>query len=717
MEMDHRSVGLSDSEYSAIVEALGRQPNQAELRILGVMWSEHCSYKSTRRLLAGLPTKGDFVVLGPGENAGVVDIGGGWGVAFKLESHNHPSAVAPYDGAATGVGGIVRDVLAMGARPVALLNGLCLGRKDSPQAAETADGIVEGIAGYGNTLGVPTIGGKTVYDECFDFNPLVNAMCLGLVPLGGIVSSKTAKPGHRAVLIGSRTGKEGVAGAAFASSELIGTKAPNLPRVPKGDPLLEKRLIEGCLEIHSKGLIVAMQDMGAAGIVSSSSEIASKSGTGILVNVDLVPLKEKMEPWEIALSETQERMLLIVKKEDLGEIGAIAAKWRLDWSVIGEITGDGDFVMTREGRTVVNLPAEMVGGGSPPIHWPSKKPSAEKTLEAKSKGSLDPEEVSRSLAAILEDPNLADKSGIFGRFDSGAQSNTVTPPGKSVSIFRVRENGNLVVVTMEADPWKCQLEPFLGTAETFLKCLRPLWVSGAAHLGMTNCLNFPSPEDPENFWVLERSVLGLSVVGGDLACPVVSGNVSLYNESPDGKILASPLVAVVGLLEEGKAPLADAAELEAGSVFLVGEEQGFLGGSAYSRIVDPAGTYTAGPYNPSKERAFMERAHRTAREEAAAAGRALAGGGLLVALAKICRDTGIGISLDAGNLDLSTDRLFGEWGARAVYLVPEGSTDLFLSCWEGFPARRIGKITGGVLALEEREIYPGKTPQEKVKEA
>jgi phosphoribosylformylglycinamidine synthase len=715
--MDHRSVGLSDSEYSAIVEALGRQPNQAELRILGVMWSEHCSYKSTRRLLAGLPTKGDFVVLGPGENAGVVDIGGGWGIAFKLESHNHPSAVAPYDGAATGVGGIVRDVLAMGARPVALLNGLCLGRKDSPQAAGTADGIVEGIAGYGNILGVPTIGGKTIYDQCFDFNPLVNAMCLGLVPLGGIVSSRTAKPGHRAVLIGSRTGKEGVAGAAFASSELIGTKAPNLPRVPKGDPLLEKRLIEGCLEIHSKGLIVAMQDMGAAGIVSSSSEIASKSGAGILVNVDLVPLKEKMEPWEIALSETQERMLLIVKEEDLGEIGSIAAKWKLDWAVIGEVTGDGNFVMTRGGKTVVNLPAEMVGGGSPPIHWPSKKPSMGKTVEAKSKNYLNPEEVSRSLAALLEDPNLADKSGIFGRFDSEAQSNTVTPPGKSVSIFRVRENGNLVAVTMEADPWKCQLEPFLGTAETFLKCLRPLWVCGAAHLGMTNCLNFPSPEDPENFWVLERSVLGLAAVGGDLTCPVVSGNVSLYNESPVGKILPSPLVAVVGLLEEGRVPLGDAAELGAGSVFLVGEERGFLGGSAYSRIVDPDGSYTAGSFNPVKERAFMERAHRTAREGAAAAGRVLAGGGLLVSLAKICRAGGIGISLDAGNLDLSPDGLFGEWGARAVYLVPEGSTDLFLSCWEGFPSRRIGKITGGVLALGEREIYPGKTAQDKVKGA
>ena len=714
MELDHRSVGLSDAEYGVIVETLGREPNQAELRILGVMWSEHCSYKSTRRLLATLPTEGDFVVQGPGENAGIVDIGGGWGIAFKLESHNHPSAVAPYDGAATGVGGIVRDVLAMGARPVALLDGLCLGRKDSPRAAATAEGIVKGIAEYGNALGIPTIGGKTVYDECFDGNPLVNAMCLGLVPLDGIVSSKTARPGHRAVLIGSRTGKEGVAGAAFASSELGDAAGPSLPQVPKGNPLLEKRLIQCCLEIHSKGLIVAMQDMGAAGIASSSSEIASKSGAGILINVDLVPLKEEMEPWEIALSESQERMLLIAKEESLDEIGSIAAKWQLEWGVIGEVTDDGYFVMTREGQTEVSLPAGMVGGGSPPVHWPSRKPAAGAREEARGARALDPAEVSRCLAAIMEDPNLADKSHIFRQFDHGARSNTVTSSGKSVSIFQVAENRSLVAVTMEADPWKCQLEPFKGTAETFLKCLRSLWVSGAAHLGMTNCLNFPSPEDPENFWILEQSVRGLAAVAGDLACPVVSGNVSLYNESPEGKILPSPVIAVVGLQGRGKPPLGDSADREAGSVFLVGDIPAFLGGSAYSRITDQVTAFPPGPYDPVREKAFMERALRTVRQGAAVAGRAVAGGGLLVSLAKTCLAAEIGIRLDIQSLDLSPECLFGEWGARAVYLVPEKSNGLFLSCWEGFPARRIGKITGSALALGEVIIFSGRPSRHEV---
>lgn len=365
MRPDHRAAGLSDAEYGEIVRALGREPEHAELMILGVMWSEHCSYKSTRRLLSTLPTNGEAVVQGPGENAGIVDIGEGWGIAFKVESHNHPSAVAPYQGAATGVGGIIRDVLAMGARPVALLDGLCLGEKSCPEADALADGIVKGIAGYGNAVGVPTIGGKTLYDRCYNGNPLVNAMCLGLVPIDGIVSSRTARPGQLAVLIGSRTGRDGIAGAAFASSGLADDTRSSRPQVQIGDPFVEKLLVECCLEIHSKGLIVAMQDMGAAGITSSSSEIAAKSGTGIRIDADLVPLREEMETWEIALSESQERMLLIAEEGALEEIGSIADRWQLDWAVIGKVTDDGLFVMTKGGREVVSLPAEMVGGGCP----------------------------------------------------------------------------------------------------------------------------------------------------------------------------------------------------------------------------------------------------------------------------------------------------------------------------------------------------------------
>ena len=709
MRPDHRAAGLSDAEYGEIVRALGREPEHAELMILGVMWSEHCSYKSTRRLLSTLPTNGEAVVQGPGENAGIVDIGEGWGIAFKVESHNHPSAVAPYQGAATGVGGIIRDVLAMGARPVALLDGLCLGEKSCPEADALADGIVKGIAGYGNAVGVPTIGGKTLYDRCYNGNPLVNAMCLGLVPIDGIVSSRTARPGQLAVLIGSRTGRDGIAGAAFASSGLADDTRSSRPQVQIGDPFVEKLLVECCLEIHSKGLIVAMQDMGAAGITSSSSEIAAKSGTGIRIDADLVPLREEMETWEIALSESQERMLLIAEEGALEEIGSIADRWQLDWAVIGKVTDDGLFVMTKGGREVVSLPAEMVGGGCPPVQWPSCKPSAEAEGQERPSDPLDPGGTERCLFTILENPNLAERSRIYRQYDYMVQTNTVVPPGNSVSIFRVRENRSLVAVTMEVDPWKCSLDPFAGAAETFLKALRPLWVSGANHLGMTNCLNFPSPEDPGNHWILERSASGLAAVARDLACPVVSGNVSLYNENPSGKILPSPLVAVVGLQDCNNPPLRDRESIEAGSVFLVGDIKGTLGGSAFSRIITPGAEHKPGGYDPSKEKDFMKRALKTVRKEAAAAGRAIAGGGLMTSLAKMCITADIGIGLDSTVLDTTPECLFGEWGPRAVYLVPERSTELFLSCWEGFPVRRIGEITPGGLTLEGHEMLPEET--------
>ncbi len=711
MKTDFRSAGLTASEYSAIRELLQREPNFAELRILGVMWSEHCSYKSTRRLLSLFPKDGEQVVQGPGENAGIVDAGDGWGIAFKVESHNHPSAVAPYQGAATGVGGIIRDILAMGARPAALMDGLCLGLKTSSRAAALADGIVKGIAGYGNAVGVPTIGGKTLYSECYNGNPLVNAMCLGTVKLDNIVSSRTALPGHLAVLIGSRTGRDGIAGAAFASSELSDDTRSSRPQVQIGDPFVEKLLIECCLEIHSKGLIVAMQDMGAAGITSSSSEIAAKSGTGIRIEADLVPLREKMEPWEIALSESQERMLLIAEPEHLDEIGSIAAKWQLECAAIGEVTDDGLFVMTSGGSTVVSLPAEMVGGGCPPVLWPSKRPSSETTLPDGGTGPLDSSVIRETLAAILRDPGISDKSAIYKQYDYMVQTGTVVPPGRSVSVFRVRQNGRLIGVTMEADPWKCSIDPFKGAAETFLKALRPLWLSGAAHLGMTNCLNYPSPENPENFWVLEESVKGLAAVAGDLSCPVVSGNVSLYNENPEGKIMPTPMVGVVGLFEKNLLPLEDQSASGREDIFLAGDLPGTLEGSLFARLTGNGVHEGRISYDPAKESSFMSRALETARGDLATCARPIAGGGLLTALSRICISSNMGLTLLLEPPEITPGLLFGEWGPRAVYLVPEGSINGFLETWDGFPVKKIGFTGGSSLSIGDREILPVKKMQ------
>ncbi|MDO9508758.1 MAG: phosphoribosylformylglycinamidine synthase subunit PurL [Thermovirgaceae bacterium] len=701
MKPDFREVGLKESEYRAIIKILGREPNTPELRILGVMWSEHCSYKSTRPLLAKFPNTGGAVVQGPGENAGIVDAGGGWGVAFKVESHNHPSAVAPFQGAATGVGGIIRDILAMGARPVATLDGLCLGDGNSAHTRSLAEGIVKGIAGYGNAVGVPTVGGKTIYDGCYNGNPLVNAMCVGIVPLDSVVSSKTAKPGQLAILVGSRTGRDGIAGAAFASSELTDDTRSSRPKIQIGDPFVEKLLIECCLDIHSRGLIVGMQDMGAAGITSSSSEIAAKSGTGIVIRSDLVPLREEnMKPWEIALSESQERMLLIAEPENLPEIERTARKWELECAPIGEITDDGLFVIMDKDEMIVSLPAGMVGGSCPVLPWPSRKPAEKTIMQRTAAPSADqPGYILDQLLGMLGDPNLADKSEIYHQYDYMVQTNTVIPPGSGISVIRIRENGRLIGLTMEVDPWKCDIDPFTGAAETFLKALRPLWVSGAEHLAMTNCLNYPSPENPENFWVLSRSVEGFAAVARDLVCPVVSGNVSLYNESTGSRILPSPLVGVVGLYEKTENLLRESTLRDGDLIFLAGTSGATLNGSHLARRTGMEPISTPFDYLPEREVAFMRSALKTSRENLASSGRAIAGGGLLISMAKTCIASGRGIRLDIPVSAKLPELLFGEGGARALYSVPPSCENQFISAWSGIPVIRIGEAGGSELSM------------------
>lgn len=708
MKPDFRKVGLKKHEYTAILDILGREPNLQELRILGVMWSEHCSYKSTRPLLSDFPAKGRSVVQGPGENAGIVDIGNGCGAAFKVESHNHPSAVAPFQGAATGVGGIIRDVLAMGAKPIAMLDGLCLGDKKSSHACSLADGIVKGIAGYGNAVGVPTVSGKTIYDNCYNGNPLVNAMCVGIVQLDSVVSSKTARPGHLAILVGSRTGRDGIAGAAFASSELADDTKSSRPQVQIGDPFVEKLLIECCLEIHSRGLIVGMQDMGAAGITSSSSEIAAKSGTGIVIRSDLVPLREDdMEPWEIALSESQERMLLIAEPWNLPEIERTAAKWELECASIGEVTDNGLFVIMHGDETIVSLPAGMVGGSCPVVSWPSSKPAYKNSVLTTSTGSdAQPGHVRDQLLSLLADPNLADKSEIFHQYDYMVQTNTVVHPGSPISVLRIRENGKMIGITMDIDPWKCEIDPFTGSAETFLKALRPLWISGADHLAMTNCLNFPSPEDPENFWVLCQSVEGLVAVARDLECPVISGNVSLYNESSGSKILPSPLVGVLGLYENTETLLHEFPVREDDLIYLAGNPECRINGSHFGRKMGFPADNTPFGYFPERERIFKGAALKTARETLASSGQAIAGGGLLISLSKMCIASRIGIRLEIPQVMFGSEFLFGESGARAIYSVPKSGEREFLSAWSGIPVMKIGEAGGSELFVNDYFSIP-----------
>ncbi|MDD4365115.1 MAG: phosphoribosylformylglycinamidine synthase subunit PurL [Synergistales bacterium] len=695
--MDYVKAGLRREEYEKIRSALGREPSDCELLVMGVMWSEHCCYKSTKPLLRLFPTEGDAVAQGPGENAGVVDIGGGWGAAFKVESHNHPSAVAPYQGAATGVGGIIRDILAMGARPVASMDGLCFGAPEEAKTRRLAQGIVAGIGGYGNAVGVATVGGKTLYDEAYNGNPLVNAFSLGLVRLDAMASSAVARPGQKVLLLGSATGRDGIAGAAFASAELGDDEKASRPQIQIGDPFEEKLLIEACLDLHEERLIVSMQDMGAAGITSSSSEIAAKSGVAIELDLDAVPLRETdMEAWEILLSESQERMLLIVLPEKVEEVLRRAARWGLGCAVIGDVVEGDRWVARKNGTVVASLPASLIGEGCPEIHWPSKEPG-----DLEKRWSFGPEdmEMPRDWAAetkrLLASPNLAGKSWIHESYDTMVRLGTIAGPGGPVSVIRVRENGHLLSLAMETDPWKTALDPYRGGTETVARALRTLAVSGARPLGLTDCLNYPSPEKPEQFWELEQSVRGMADSCRALACPVVSGNVSLYNETSRNRILPTPLVVAVGLIDDPSGLLLSGRWQKGDRLFLTGTVAASLAGSQYQIL--RLGQGRGRPLDPSfeAEREFIEKALATARAGLAHSGRPLAGGGLAVALAKEAARSNLGAIVSLPLPTRADILLYGEGGPRALYSVPPERVEAFLEIWNGFPLTEIG-VTGGV---------------------
>ncbi len=695
--MNYEDCGLRREEYEIICRELGRQPNEAELRIMGVMWSEHCSYKSTKTLLKKFSSTAPHVIQGPGENAGIVDIGDGLAVAFKVESHNHPSAVSPYQGAATGVGGIIRDVLAMGAWPMACMDGLFFGEPSKSKTAVLMEGVVSGIGGYGNAVGVPTVGGKTVFDKCYEGNPLVNAMCVGLVPHGKIIRSNTARPGHLAVLLGSRTGRDGIAGAAFASAGLEEDTKGSRPQVQIGDPFVEKLLIECCHELIDLGLVISMQDMGAAGITSSASEVAAKSGTGVTIEADQVPLRESgMSSWEIALSESQERMLLIIVASDFEKVAEHARKWNLECAVIGKMTEDGRFRITERGKTVVDLPTDLVGGGCPEIRWPSAPPKKPRNDTCPNVQSNDWE---AHLVELLSSVNLRDKSPIYEQFDHMVQINTVVPPGGPVSVLRVKGTQRLIALTMDCDPRACALDPYMGGAETFMKASRPLSVCGAELLGATDCLNYPSPENRENFWALEESVKGLATAASGMDCPVVSGNVSLYNESPGGKIHPSPVVGLVGLLEKETRYLPCGSWKEGESLFLVGPLTGATAGSMSQQILE--GTLCGKPwqFDFKLEKLFHDKALETAHRHLASSGRAVASGGLAVALAKESIATGIGARVEPEGLGSAFDVFFTEGGPRALYAVPAEKERDFCKLWESFGCRRIGCVQGKELCV------------------
>ena len=541
--------GLTDSEYTAIQKCLGRTPTFTELGVFSVMWSEHCSYKSSRKHLRMLPMHGPRVVGGPGENAGAIDIGDGWVAVFKIESHNHPSFVEPYQGAATGVGGILRDIFTMGARPIANMNSLKFGSFDHPRTRYLLSGVVGGIGGYGNCVGVPTVAGEVMFDAAYDGNILVNAFSLGIARKGELQSARARGVGNPVLYVGSATGRDGIHGASLlASAEFDAESASKRPTVQVGDPFTEKLLIEACLEAAKTGAVVAIQDMGAAGLTSSSSEMAGRGGLGIELDLDRIPLREAgLTPYEILLSESQERMLLVAERGRERELAAVFEKWDLHAVTVGRVTDDGRWRALYRGQVVADIPVGALSENAPVYDRPAAKPAApprkqEKPLSVPAPGA--------ALRALLGSPNVGSRRWVYRQYDSIVQSNTVAGPGGDAAVLRIKGSCRGLAMKVDSNPRMCAIDPYIGAVATVCEAVRNVACTGARPAGITNCLNYGNPERPEIMWQLIRGIEGLRDAAEAFATPVISGNVSLYNETEGRAIPPTPTIAVVGVFDD-----------------------------------------------------------------------------------------------------------------------------------------------------------------------
>jgi phosphoribosylformylglycinamidine synthase II len=660
----HRELGLTDSEFELIVEKLGREPNDVELAMFSLLWSEHCAYKHSRKLLRRLPTEGERVVMGPGENAGAVDIGNGYAVAFKVESHNHPSAVEPFQGAATGVGGILRDVFALGARPIAILDSLRFGELDSVRSRHLLDGAVRGIGHYGNSIGVPNVGGEIYFEAPYEHNCLVNAMCVGLAKAGEMVRAAAAGVGNAVVLMGASTGRDGIGGASvLASAELGEGDEAKRPTVQIGDPFEESKLLECCLELLEKGLLVSLQDLGAAGLTSSASEMASAGGLGIDVDVARVPLREAdMEPFEIMVSESQERMLGVVEPAKVSDVLAVCEKWQTGAAEIGVVTDSGLVRVLRDGETVGEMPVAALVDDCPLYDLEPAEPEG---WIYGNRATLDADASSEdTLLALLAAPNVASKRWAFEQYDSLVGSRTVRrPESADAAVLQIPEAGNAIAVSIDGNGRRVACDPYAGTIEAVLECAQNLACVGAEPLGLTNCLNFGNPEKPATAWQLDRSVSALAEVCEALGVPVVGGNVSLYNEGPEGPIYPTPVVGMVGELPDPAQTCDSAFAREGDAIALLGPFTPTLAGSELAKL---RGELDAGLPQPEVD--LVAGACATVRDAVRigklSSAHDISDGGLACALAESAIAAGIGCRVDVQPLRergcSPEEALFGE---------------------------------------------------------
>ena len=699
--------GLKSDEYDRIVRALEREPTLTELGIFSVMWSEHCSYKSSRVHLKKLPTTGPRVLQGPGENAGAVDIGDGLAAVFKIESHNHPSFIEPYQGAATGVGGIIRDIFTMGARPIALMNSLRFGSLDGPDGARNrriVEGVVAGIAGYGNSIGIATVGGEIAFDDSYSGNPLVNVFCLGIAQADALVLANASGVGNPVYYVGAKTGRDGIHGATMASAEFDEKSSEKRPAVQVGDPFMEKLLLEACLELMQTDALIGVQDMGAAGLTCSTSEMGARGGSGIEIDVSRVPQRETgMTPYEIMLSESQERMLLVVKKGREAEVEAIFEKWDLHASHIGDVMNDGILRVRNRGEIVAEIPNGPLVDEAPVYNRPTARPAYLETANELDRSALPAgKSCSDAFRAILAAPTVASKRWVYRQYDHMVRTNSLVLAGMGAGVVRIKGTNRALAMSTDGNGRYCYLNPRRGAMLALAEAARNVACAGALPIGGTNCLNFGNPERPEIMWQFVEAVEGLADACRALDIPITGGNVSLYNETDGQAIYPSPIIGVVGLIEDAAHVVSRTFKQAGDDIVLLGEGYGELGGSEYLKTMHGLVQGQPPALDLGKERALI-----ALLTQAAAAGLLLSAhdcsdGGVAVTLAECAFDTGgIGLAVDLPLVADATATLFGESASRAIVSVNGANLQalLQLAAELGVPARSIGRTGGSRITM------------------
>jgi phosphoribosylformylglycinamidine synthase len=698
--------GLKPDEYQRILDLIGREPTLTELGIFSAMWNEHCSYKSSKVHLRGLPTDAPWVIQGPGENAGVIDIGDGLAVVFKMESHNHPSFIEPYQGATTGVGGILRDVFTMGARPIACLNAISFGEPSHPKTRHLVSGVVAGIGGYGNSFGVPTIGGQTRFHARYNGNNLVNAMAVGLARADSIFYAAASGVGMPIVYLGSKTGRDGIHGASMASAEFGEDSEEKRPTVQVGDPFAEKLLLEACLEIMRKGCVIAIQDMGAAGLTCSAVEMGAKGNLGVTLDLDKVPTRETgMSAYEMMLSESQERMLMVLKPEKEKEAEDIFRKWGLDFAIVGETTPSRRFIIRHRGEQMADLPIKELGDEAPVYNRPFVETPKLPMIEAKD--VKHPLSVSEALKKLVGTPDLCSKRWVWEQYDHVILGNTVQRPGGDAGVVRIEEGPKGLAMTADVTPRYCEADPFEGGKQAVAEAYRNLSAVGALPLAITDNLNFGNPERPEIMGQFVGCVRGISAACKALDFPVVSGNVSLYNETKfpgedSGRaILPTPTIGGVGLLEDFTKSASVAFKNEGDVILLIGETRGWLGQSLYLRDICGREEGAPPPVDLDAERKHGGAVRELIAKRLVNASHDLSDGGLLIALAEMAMASSLGARLDAAPLPSAYAFWFGEDQARYVVTVKAADAQAVMASLraQNIPVAKLGVVSGTELAI------------------